>query len=186
MPDSLPLDEVELLLENARLRDALEPYVDESLHLLQLRRLSTLEENEFLAAMLAWERAPVVPISQWFEPELVLPRPDTLNDQQLHQVLWETLNRLYEKRVVIEFTDHLSDRQLLAIIYRDILPSPEKRLESPKNYLHWHCLDPDEDTELWLRYYASPTERQKWSEESGQTPPKRERAPYARRMPNRP
>lgn len=185
MPESLPIDEVELLLENARLRDALEPYLDESLEVLRLNRRSTREENEFLASMLAWERAPIVPISQWFEPELRLPRPESLDDASLHRILGDTLKRLYEKRVQIEFTDHLSDRRLYAIIYRDILPSLEKRLESPRNYLHWRCMDPDDDAELWLRYYATDDERREWSIESGQAPPARERPPFPRRMPFR-
>ena len=49
--------EVDQLMENARLRDALEPFVDDSLSLLNTRRLTTPEENDFLASMLAWERA---------------------------------------------------------------------------------------------------------------------------------
>jgi hypothetical protein len=178
--------EVDLLLENARLRDALEPFLDESLSLLQSRRLPTQEENEFLASMLAWERAPVLPISQWFLPELILPPPESLTDEQLHEVLWDTLQRLYEKRVIVEFTDHLSDRQLYCVIYRDILPSPEKMLESRKSFLHWHCLDPDEDVELWLRYYASPRERADWARETGEPLPPMQRPPHPRKMPRKP
>src|SRR5690606_38578395 len=77
--------EVDLLLENARLRDALEPFYDDSLTVLDVRRLPTQEENEFLESMLAWEQAPVLPISRWFEPELVLPAPESLTDKQLHK-----------------------------------------------------------------------------------------------------
>jgi hypothetical protein len=178
--------EVDLLLENARLRDALEPFLDESLSLLQARRLPTHEENEFLASMLAWERAPVLPISQWFVPELVLPPPESLTDQQLHESLWDTLRRLYGKRIIVEFTDHLSDRQLYCVIFRDILPSPEKMLESRKSFLHWHCLDPDEDVDVWLRYYASPRERADWARETGERLPPMERPPHPRKMPRKP
>ena len=97
--------------------------------------LPTPVENEYLASMLAWERGPLVlPIGEWFDPPLVLPRPDTLSDEQLHDVLWDTIQRLYDKRVVLDFTDHLSDRQLYCLIYRDILPSPEKKLERSDNY----------------------------------------------------
>jgi hypothetical protein len=178
--------EVDLLMENARLRDALEPFFDESLSLLQLRHMPTQEENEFLASMLAWERAPVLPISQWFEPELQLPSPESLPPAELHRVLWETLDRLYEKRVILDFTDHLNDRQLDCLIARDILPSAEKKLESRKSFLHWYCLDPDEDVELWLRYYASPRERDEWVRETGQGLPASEMPPYPRKMPRRP
>lgn len=179
-------EEIEQLLINAELRDALEPFVDESLNLLDVRRMPTPMENEFLASMLAWERAPVLPISQWFEPELTLPHPDTLDDAQLHDLLWDTICRLYDRRVILDFTDHLSDRALYCLIYRDILPSPEKKVDLPKNYLHWHCLDDEGEPETWLRYYASPEERQAWAAETGLTPPPAEKPPYPRRMPRRP
>ena len=65
-------DEVDHLLVNAQLRDQLEPFLDESVDLLDMRRLPTPLENEFLASMLAWEQAPVLPIGKWFyDVELV-------------------------------------------------------------------------------------------------------------------
>ena len=87
-------EEVDELLLNARLRDELEPYFDESVHILDCRRLPTSAENEFLEQMLAWERAPVLPISKWFEPELVLPMPDKLSDKELRVLLPATIERL--------------------------------------------------------------------------------------------
>lgn len=178
-------DEVDQLLLNARLRDELEPYIDESVDLLNIRRLPTQKENEFLASMLAWERAPVLPISRWFEPELVLPRPETLNDKRLHKVLWDTIERLYDKRIVLEFTDHLTDRQLYCLLIRDILPSCEKKIDLPRNYLHWHCLDDSDDPETWLRFYASGEERHIWAEETGLPLPPAETPPFPRKMPRR-
>jgi len=178
-------DEVEQLLLNARLRDELEPFLDESLEMLNSRRMSTLRENEYLASILAWERAPVLPISKWFEPELVLPRPEFLSDGELHELLWETIRRLYDKRVVLDFTDHLSDRELYCLLIRDILPSPEKKIDAPRNYLHWHCLDADDDAETWLRYYASQEDREHWTEETGDEPPRAEIPPFPRVMPRR-
>ena len=64
-------DDIDHLLLNARLRDELEPFLDESIDLVNVSHMSTPKENEFLASMLAWERAPVLPISQWFNPELI-------------------------------------------------------------------------------------------------------------------
>lgn len=175
-------EEVDQLLLNARLRDALEPYIDESLSLLNATQMTTMSENEFLASMLAWEQAPVLPIGRWFQPELVIPHPDRLDDPQLHNVLWETINRLYSARVVLEFTDHLSDRELYCVIYRDILPSPEKMIDLPKNYLHWRCLD-DTEPEIWLTYYATEEERRLWQAETGQRPPRALPRPFPRRLP---
>jgi hypothetical protein len=179
-------EEVDHLLLNAQLRDELEPFLDESLGMLNVRRMPTPVENEYLASMLAWERAPVLSISQWFTPQLVLPRPDELDDPTLHEILWDTIRRLYDKRIVLDFTDHLSDRQLYCLIYRDILPSPEKKIDMPRNYLHWHCLDDKDEPEIWLRYYASHAERRDWAEETGQSLPPSEAPPHPRKMPRRP
>lgn len=187
MPIPRPsLEEVDQLLLNARLRDELEPYLDESIHVLDCRQLPTQQENEFLASMLAWERAPVLPISQWFTPELVLPSPDKLDDATIHTLLWNTIEQFYERRITLEFTDHLSDRQLYCLIYRDILPSPEKMIDQPGNYLQWHCLDFDLDAEIWLQYYASNEDRRAWAAETGGQLPPALQPPYPRKMPSRP
>lgn len=179
-------EDVDQLLLNAKLRDELEPFFDEAIHVIDVSRMSTKAENEFLASMLAWERAPALPISQWFEPELKMISPDVLDDEELRRRLWDTIHRLYEQRIVLEFTDHLSDRQLYCLIARDILPSFEKKVDLARNYLHWHCLDCDEDARLWLTYYASDEERELWSEETQQEPPPRESPPFPRIMPRRP
>ena len=47
------------------------------------------------------------------------------------------------------------DRELYCLIYRDILPCSEKKIESLDNYLHWDCADVGGDATTWLRYYAT-------------------------------
>jgi hypothetical protein len=181
-------DEVEHLLRNAELRDELEPYFDESIRGVNVGDLPTPIENEFLASMLAWERAPVLPISQWFEPELVLPHPDMLTSEALHEILWQTIHKLFERRIVLEFTDHLSDRELYCLIYRDILPCGEKKIDSLDNYLHWDCADVGGDATTWLRYYATEDERRAWMEDwdLDEPLPAPEKPPYPRQLPRRP
>jgi len=181
-------DEVEQLLLNAQLRDELEPYLDESLQKVNIRELPTPAENEFLASILAWERAPVLPIREWFSPPLELPNPDTLDDLEIHERLWDTIYKLYSRRIVLDFTDHLTDRQLYRLLYRDILPSREKKIELPKNYLHWDCAETDggDNPETWLQYYATDEERETWAEETGLPLPPRKTPPYCRKMPRRP
>lgn len=176
-------DEVEELLLNGRLRDELEPFEDESLGSLNLRNLPTPAENDFLASMLAWERAPTLAISQWFQPELRPPRPDRLNDTELREQLWSLVHRLFERRIVLDFTDHLSDRDLYTLILRDILPSPEKKLDLPVHYLHWDCSC---DIETWLRYYATDEERLAWVGEIEDPLPPSERPQHRRKLPRRP
>lgn len=181
-------EEVEQLLLNAQLRDELEPYLDESLQCVNVAEVPTPVENEFLASILAWERAPVLPVCEWFDPPLELPHPDTLDDAELHTRLWQVIRKLYSQRIVLDYTDHLSDRELYCIIFRDILPSPEKKIDLARNYLHWNCAESADDIEskVWLRYYASEAERKSWAEETGRPLPPAEPPPYPRRMPSRP
>jgi hypothetical protein len=179
-------DEVEHLLRNAQLRDQLEPFFDESIELLNRRELPTPLENELLASLLAWERAPVLEISKWFTPELTLEPPDQLDDEALRDRLYATVDLLYQQRIVLDFTHHLTDRQLYTLIYRDILPSPEKKIDSSSNYLHWDCSEAGGDESVWLRFYASDDDREAWMEETNQTPPPKELPPYPRMLPGEP
>jgi hypothetical protein len=136
--------------------------------------------------MLAWERAPVLEISKWFSPELVLPPPDELADEPLSQTLWRTVQLLFEQRIVLDFTDHLSDRQLYTLIYRDILPSPEKKIDNLSSYLHWDCSDAGGDDTVWLRFYASDQDRELWASETQAHLPAKELPPHPRMLPREP
>lgn len=180
------LHDVEILLRNAELWERLEPYLDESIGCVNLRQSPTAVENDYLASMLAWEEAPILPISMWFEPELRLPDSQDLTREQLRELLWRTIHRLYEKRIVLDFTDHLSDRALYELIRRDILASREKKIEPVCTYLHWDCSNAAADPYLWLRYYATADERLAWARETGEAPPPPERPPYPRSLPRRP
>ena len=175
-------DEVELLLHNARLRDELEPYIDESVSLVHFRQMNLREENCFLESMLAWERAPALPISSWFCPELSLPAPASLDDDVLTELLYDTIDRLFSVRVVLDMTEHLSDRELYTMIYRDILPACEKKIDLAGNYLCWRCLD-ESDSDLWLTYYATETDRMQWLHNNEGPLPEPQELPYPRKLP---
>ncbi len=173
------IDEVELMLANARLRDELEPYRDESIES-STKCMSLQAENEYLASMLAWERAPALPISDWFSPPLHLLPPDALGDSQLRMKLKQVVQKLYSKNIILRCTDHLTDRELYKIIYRDILPCCEKKVEVPGKALEWMCV---EDSETWLRYYASPVERRRFQEEHNTELPPSETPRFQRDLP---
>lgn len=186
LPNSPRSDEVEHLLRNAQLRDALEPLFDESINRVNVHVMTTGAENDFLESMLEWERAPILPICEWFQPKLELPHPDDLSDQQVRDYLYQTVGRLYEKHVVLDFTDHLTDRQLYCLIYRDILPSHEKMIRRQSNYLHWDCANTDGDPDAWLRYYANEEERRMWAEETDGYLPPIDDPPFPRDLPRAP
>lgn len=177
-------DDVDQLLRNAELRDELERYLDESIYRVNVRQWPLAAENDFLASMLAWEQAPVLPIFRWFEPEMRLPRPEVLGDEDLSKILADVIQKLFEKRIVLDFTGHLSDRQLYTLIFRDILPAREKKIDGIANYLHWDCTVADPD--IWLTYYASQQERDDWADAYRQPLPECQRPPYPRRMPREP
>ncbi len=182
-PQPSQSDEVDQLMRNAELRDELERYVDESITRVNVEQLTLAAENDFLASMLDWEQAPILPVYRWFDPELRVPRPEMLNDASLESILWDVIRKLHQKRIVLDFTDHLSDRELYCLIYRDILPAREKKLDHIEHYLHWDCTGPSGDPDVWLRFYASEEEREEWSDCYGQPLPEREVPPYPRILP---
>lgn len=168
------LTDAEELLRNAELRNELEPYMDEAVTSVNIQHFSLRDENEFLASMLAWETAPILPIYQWFHPELKLPRPESLPDEQLHNLLYEVIGQLYQRDIVLDFTDHLTDRELYSMIVRDILPAREKMLEHRCGCIHFNCSITEADPSVWLTYYATDDERFAWEDSShGCLPPKR-------------
>ncbi|MEO1528946.1 MAG: hypothetical protein AAFX06_26290 [Planctomycetota bacterium] len=173
------LDEVDLLLANARLRDELEPYRDESIDS-SMNRMPLKAENEYLASMLAWERAPALPIADWFSPPMQLLPPDAMGDTQLSHVLKQTIESLFSKDIVLRCTDHLCDRELYTIIYRDILPCCEKMVDVPGKALEWMCV---EDSDTWLRFYATAVERRRYQEENGGDLPPSETPKFRRHLP---
>ena len=173
------IDEVDLLMDNARLRDELEPYRDESIDS-STARMNLRTENEYLASMLAWERAPAMPIASWFTPVMELPAPDSLDADALATLLRTTIDRFYSQGIVLRFTDHLDDCELYKIIYRDILPCSEKKVELPGKFLEWRCID---DHETWLRYYADAVDRRRYQEEHQVEIPASETPPHKRNLP---
>lgn len=173
--------EIEELVRNAELRTELEPFADESVSRVRLFHRTLRHENEFLAGMLDWEVSPVEPIVRWFVPELRVPAPERLNNEQLSRALEYVIARLFEKKLVLDFTEHLSDRELYTLIYRDILPSREKNLQHRNGFIHWDCSCGDD--EIWLRYYASDDEREQYSECSGELLPAKEVPPHYRDLP---
>ena len=177
------MSDIDLILQNAKLRDEIEPYMDESVYLVDLDRMTVNRENEFLRSLLDWEKAPVLPIAKWFEPELALPHHQQLDDPQLRTRLYETIKKLHQKRIVLEFTGHLSDRQLYCLIIRNILPAQEKRVSLEGTWLRWQCIDIVEDEESWLRFYANDEERHNWQTENLLPLPPRQQPPFERDLP---
>lgn len=180
-----PMDDVEELIRNAELRTELEPYYDEAISRVDVKSWSLESENAFLASMLDWERAPVLPIRDWFNPPLQLPPVSLLSDQQVRDNLNQVIERLYEQGVILDYTDHLTDRELYVTILQDILPIWEKKIDNPTLFHHWDCCNRDDvdGEETWLMYYASEEDRELWLETHDSPLPPRLTPPHCRHLP---
>lgn len=112
-----------------------------------------------------------------------LPQPDSLNDQELAIKLWEAVHKLALLRIFVELTDHLSDRELYAHLWTDSLREETKVLPADSNSA-WHIQmlgDDEEDSRLYLKYYADDASRQDWQKCFPDDPmPAHEDPPYDR------
>ena len=188
--DSTYSSSADELLRNAELRTELEPYADESLTCVNSSNWTLRQENQYLSSMLRWEKAPILPIYQWFAPdELVLPAPQIVCDDLLPPLLNDLARKLYEKHIVLDYTDHLSDRELYEVILYKILPQNEKKIELPGVYRHWDCSrvgdggDELESARDWLTYYASDVQRECWKTVYGDRVPEKQIPRYHRDFP---
>ena len=188
MSNKIIREDVDEILRNAELRSELEPYFDESISRVNVQHISLCLENDYLAAMLEWERSPVLPIYRWFEPELRPPHPNRLDDKEISKILVDVIQQLYEKKIVLDFTDHLTDRELYRLICQDILPSREKKIDMRHGSLHWDCSYSGgiSDPTIWLTYYACDEDREDWAERYGLPLPEKELPLYPRSMPQDP
>jgi hypothetical protein len=112
-----------------------------------------------------------------------LPQPDSLNDQELAISLWEVIHKLALLRVFVEMTDHLSDRELYLQLWTDALREETKVLPADSNSAcHIQMLsDGEEDSQIYLKYYADDAARRDWKESFPDDPmPAHEDPPYDR------
>ena len=142
-------------------------------------------EEGFWKHVVDWEEAPDTSNFQQLERAGVsLPAPETLNDEELTAKLWEVIFKLALLRVFVEETDHLSDRELYTQLWSDSLREETKDLPpDPDSAWHIQMLGSgsEEDTNLYLKYYADEDWREHWREEFPDYPiPNHEDPPYDR------
>jgi hypothetical protein len=142
-------------------------------------------EESFWKQVVEYEEAPLT--THFHELEMAgvsLPSPDSLNDQELTEKLWEVIHKLALLRVFLAQTDHLSDRELYTHLWTNSLREDTKMLP-PSPHSAWH-IQPlggcsDEDNMLYLKYYADEDSRQHWHHDFPEDPiPAHEDPPYDR------
>jgi hypothetical protein len=123
-------------------------------------------EEMFLEQVLAYERAERdTNFNRLVGRGVAMPPGAELDDESLPAKLAEVIRELAELHCFLEGTDHLSDRELYDWLWRDGLreetPGISETLQGA-----WHTSPigggTEEDTAIWLKYYASDEDRKRW------------------------
>lgn len=126
-------------------------------------------ELAFLEQVYAMESQPnITHAHQLIAKGVPLPPPDTLSDTELHDKLWEVIHKLAELRVFLENTNHLTDRELYELLWTDLLNEFTWDMsDSVNGAMHLDIIGSgsEEDTAIWLSYYASDFDRESWQDE---------------------
>lgn len=141
-------------------------------------------ELAFLEQVRAWETGPRSTHRAWlaryghtFAP------PAELAGPRWKIELWRLIRALAEARVFLCHTDHLSDAELYARLWSEVLPEEcPDAARGPDDAGVWDFADAGSGAEdIWLRFYASPQEREDWRREfPTASMPEREQPLYRR------
>jgi hypothetical protein len=140
---------------------------------------------QFWQSVAAYEQAPLTTHFQQLEEAGVeLPEPEAMDDRRLTAKLWEVLEGLARLRVFLGQTDHLSDRELYALLWCELLREPVKDMPLDESSA-WHIdltgSGSEEDTYLYLKYYADEETRRRWAADfPGDEMPERVAPPFDR------
>lgn len=123
--------------------------------------------EEFWQQVVDYEEAPwTTNFRQLEESGLTLPPPDQLGDWEVSAKLWQVIEGLARLRVFLENTDHLSDRELYAWLSDEGLREETKALPYDENsacHLSPIGSGSEEDTNIYLKYYADEEWRRQWT-----------------------
>ena len=138
-----------------------------------------------------WERVVAYEESEWItsfellvQGGMALSAPEELNDSQLTVKLWEVIRGLAMLHMFLYSTDHLSDRELYEELWHE-----ELRVENPNmpidenSACHIDLVSSgcEEESELYLRYYADEEIRNQWAKDwPNDIIPAHETPPYDR------
>ena len=148
-------------------------------------------EASFLEQVLAYERAEFdTNFNRLVQRGVALPPAAELDDATLREKLAEVTRELSELRCFLYDTDHLSDRDLYEWLWSSGLRDESADISGMPGAWHTSPIGggSEEDTQIWLRYYANEEDRRRWQLEVPDDPlPAREPLPFDRdrRLPKR-
>jgi hypothetical protein len=123
-------------------------------------------EEAFLEQALAYERAEFdTNFNRLVQRGVAMPPAAELDDAALSAKLTEVIRDLWELRCFLQDTDHRSDRELYEWLWSSGLRDDSPDLSAMPDAA-WQTspigAGGDDDTQVWLRYYANEEERQRW------------------------
>jgi hypothetical protein len=138
-----------------------------------------IAELERIDRFFGGEEAGDVPLEVLRARGVDIPKEPPAEDGALRAKLMEIIEGLFEIGIVVEQTDHLSDAELYRFLVDDALL--EETIISIGGGGAWH-ISPvrDDDSEIYLRYYADDETRERWHREFGCVLPAKEALPYDR------
>lgn len=121
---------------------------------------------QFWLSVAAYEQTPwTTHFQELADAGIELPTPESMDDPQLTAKLSEVIDALARMRVFLSQTDHPSNRELYTLLWMDTLREPVKdmpRDESSAWHIDFLSGGGEEDTRLYLKYYADEETRRRW------------------------
>ena len=143
-------------------------------------------QEAFLENVVAMEEAGFsAPAEKLKEGGLVLRPASELDDQAVHDKLWEVVHAMALRNMFVTSTDHLSDRELYVRLMENLEEESFMGPAVPRRGFNF-VIDlvssgSDEDNELYLKYYADEQTREQWTEDFPDMEiPERVQPPYDR------
>jgi len=122
-------------------------------------------EASFLERVLAYERAEFdTNFNRLVQRGVALPPSAELDDATLRDKLAEVIRELSELRCFLYDTDHLSERELYEWLWSSGLREESADISGMPGAWQTSPIGggSDEDTQIWLKYYANEEDRRRW------------------------
>ena len=183
-----PIENKESADSQAHIQDLqrrVEAFVSDELSFFESEDLSQTLREQFWEYVVAFEEAErITSFDLLVQGGVALPAPEELDDRQLNAKLWEVIRGLALLRTFLYSTNHLSDRELYEELWHEQLRVENPDMPIDENYAcHIDLVGSgsEEDSELYLRYYADEEERNQWAKDwPNDIIPARETPPYDR------
>ena len=162
-----------------------EAFVSDELSFFESEKLSQELREQFWEYVVAYEEAErITSFDLLMQGGVALPAPEELDDMQLNAKLWEVIRGLALLRTFLYNTNHLSDRELYEELWHEelLVENPDMPInENSACHIDLVGSGSEEDSELYLRYYADEEDRNEWAKDwPNDIIPAHETPPYDR------